>query len=285
MRSLLIGLYRKAATLLGGTGISQVFPFNVIERRLLRALRSPVAVVDGHTMHLDAEDSLNLSVCGNFEPFETATLKTLVHEGDTIVDVGANIGFYTLLFARLVGDEGRVYAFEPDPGNFALLTKNIEVNGYQNVTAVQAAVSEESGSAKLFLAKGNHVDHKLYDTEEGRESVEVECCRLDDYFDSLGPVQLIKMDIQGAEVGAVQGMQGLLERSAGVTVVTEFWPFGLESAGDSPQTYLDLLGSMGFEVLEVHEPTESIRPVDPTDLLERLTFANGKFTNLLCRRP
>lgn len=286
MRRILILLYRKAAPILRGTGISQRFPLNLIEKLFLSAVRSNTANIEGHTLHLDPTDSLNLSVLGDFEPFETETIKKLVHRGDVAVDVGANIGFHTLLLARLVGPEGIVYAFEPDPDNFALLQKNIQANGYQNVVAEQAAVSHETGSAQLFLASENHVDHRLYHTGEARAAIDVRCYRLDDYFPANNDrVDFLKMDIQGAEVGAIRGMENLLKRNENIKVITEFWPFGLETAGDSPVAFLDLMSGLVFEAFEVSESKQTIDPVDPAVLLAELTFANRKFTNLLYKRP
>ena len=75
-------------------------------RRCCARLRTDRALVDGHTMYLDPGDSLNLSVCGAFEPYETQVVSSCIHPGDTVVDIGANIGYYTLLFARLVRRRG-----------------------------------------------------------------------------------------------------------------------------------------------------------------------------------
>jgi FkbM family methyltransferase len=286
MRSVLIKLYQKAASLLGGTGISQIFPFNVLERAFLARVRSDVAHIDGHVMHLDSRDSLNLSVCGSFEPFETATLKSLVKPGDVVIDVGANIGYYTLLFARITGADGHVFAFEPDPANSALLAQNIAANGYGNVTVESAAVSNRSGLVRLFLSPDDQVDHRLYDAGEGRTSVEVPCLTLDELLGHYErPVSLIKMDIQGAEAAALEGMGSLLERNPGVRIVTEFWPWGLHNAGFTPESYLNALRRRGFRLLELDEATQRVSAVNPEELYRRYTIHNKRFTNLLCERP
>ena len=270
---------------MGGTGISQVFPFNRIEKAFLACVRSNVAHVDGHVMHLDARDSLNLSVYGAFEPFESEIIKSKVKPGDSVIDVGANIGYCTLLLARSVGTEGTVFAFEPDPYNFALLEKNIAANGYTNVVAVQAAVSNEAGVARLFLSPSDHVDHRLYPSDGAREAVEVPCIRLDDYFaDSDRTFAFIKMDIQGCEGKAIQGMKTLLTRNVNIRIVTEFWPWGLHHADVDPCAYLHALQEHGFRIFEIDERTEKVIPAIPGDLLVRFTVKNNQFSNLLCEK-
>src|SRR5256885_8821899 len=84
-------------------------------------LRQKEVIVHGFPFLLDPLDSLELSIFRSYEPFETSLLAAEIRPGMTIVDVGANIGYYTLLFSKLAGDNGRVYAFEPEPQNFALL--------------------------------------------------------------------------------------------------------------------------------------------------------------------
>src|SRR5262249_36182110 len=148
---------------------------------------------------------------GVYEPFETGLLQNQLRPGDVVVDVGANIGYYTLLFARCVGPRGRVFAFEPDQTNFDLLRRNVERNGYTNVTLVRKAVAAQSGKLRLYLCEDNKGDHRTYDSHDGRPSLEIDAVSLDDYFaGERGSIALIKMDIQGAEEGALRGMRRLL---------------------------------------------------------------------------
>jgi len=118
--------------------------------------------VFGHEMFLDPTDSIvspTLLRDGYFEPYETTLIESEIRPGDVVLDIGANIGYYTLIFARLVGERGRVYAFEPDPTNFRLLKKNVRANGYQNVIFVKKAVADSSGSMPLYLCPDNKGDH------------------------------------------------------------------------------------------------------------------------------
>ena len=107
-------------------------------------VRSEYIEIDGQKLFLDKEDSLLLSTRkNNYDRFEIECLKQLIKEGDTVVDLGANIGYYTLILAQLVGKSGHVYAFEPEPSNFEILSKNVKENKHDNVTLVQKAISDK----------------------------------------------------------------------------------------------------------------------------------------------
>ena len=96
--------------------------------------------IGNNILYLDSNDSMHLSFNPNYEKDEFDLVKRTIKKGDVVLDIGANIGVYTVLFAEIVGDKGRVYAFEPDPKNFALLKKNIEINKYKNVVLINKAV-------------------------------------------------------------------------------------------------------------------------------------------------
>jgi FkbM family methyltransferase len=257
-----------------------------IRARLLRYYRqSFLDDVLGHKMYLDENDSLQLSYYGIFEPLETRFLQQNLREGNIILDIGANIGYYTLICAKHVGPSGHVFAFEPDPNNFALLSKNVAINSYQNVTLVDKAVSNISGSAKLFLSPDNKGDHQLYDMDEGRPFIDVQTIRIDDYFsNALQLVDYVKIDVQGFEYYVVQGMAELLRRSPQVVLLTEFWPFALEKSGAGAQQYLDLLQALNFKLYDMNAKAQTIMPTQAPILLETYTKNSEAFTNLLCRR-
>jgi FkbM family methyltransferase len=257
----------------------------------LNRCRRSHAWVYGHRMTLDPDDTVvSLKLCqdGSFEHFETDLALRDVAEGDVVVDVGANIGYYTLLFARRVGPGGHVYAFEPDPRNFELLRRNILQNGYTNVTCVPCAVSDCAGFGRLYRSADNRGDHRIYDSHDGREAIDTRCISLDDYFVGVNrAVNFIKMDIQGAEAQALRGMCRLLARSPGVRIVTEFWPRGMTLCGDDPRKFLDELLALGFDVGVIDEHCHRILSAEPQQLLDRLPVGPNHdlaFTNLYCRR-
>ncbi len=161
----------------------------------------------------------------------------------TVVDVGANIGIYTALLAKIVGEKGKVYAFEPSPHNFNLLKK---YNKSNNVTLVQAAVGDVTGEITLYISAKLNVDHQTYETDEIRQKINVLSYRLDDYLKNE-KVDFIKMDIQGFEYHALLGMKNILRNNANIKIFMEFWPYGLIKAGSSPEKLLTFLHELDFK--------------------------------------
>jgi len=172
-----------------------------------------------------------------------ALLKEFINPGMTVIDVGANIGFYTAFMANIVGEKGRVYAFEPLPHNFNLLKK---YNKSNNVTLVQAAVGDTTGEIVLYVSDKLNVDHRTYETDEKREKINISSYRLDDYLKNE-KVDFIKMDIQGFEYHALLGMKNVLQSNPGIKVLMEFWPYGLIKAGCSPEKLLTFLHELDFK--------------------------------------
>lgn len=250
---------------------------------VLSILKKHFAVVQGHRMYLDSKDSLSLSINGVYERTQTELVQREVKEDFVVFDIGANIGYYTLIFARLVGHTGKVFAFEPDPGNFALLKKNVEINGYKNVILAQKAVSDKTGNIKLYLSDSNKADHRTFDSDDGRRCIEIESIRLDDYFSNYeGKVDFIKMDIQGAEGAALQGMSSLMQKNSHVKMMLEFWPGGLKKFGTEPRDVLEKLIQYGFTLNYMRKKGKVMRPVGVSELLAIYNVEKWKFTNLFC---
>lgn len=248
----------------------------------------PTAMVHGHRMLLhdtkiDRYISPSLSAQGVFEPMETAFVLQEVRPGDIVLDIGANIGYFTLLFAKLVGPQGQVIAFEPDPKNFSLLTQNVKINGYRNVVLVNKAVSERTNTGFLYLSDFNSGDHRIYDSADGRPSVPINTVSLDDYFsNSLMHFNLIKFDIQGAEWSALQGMTQLIKRHPRLKMIMEYWPIGLRRSGAEPEKFLALLQHFGFCLWELNENARTIQPTTSAELLANYRPDLEFHTNLLC---
>ncbi len=236
-------------------------------------------------MVLDPNDSLLLSVREVYEPIETAFFKRNVRAGHRVIDIGANIGYYTLIFARQVGSEGHVYGFEPEPENFALLTRNVALNKYSNVTLENAAISSSEGILDLYLNENNRGDHQLYDAGDARTCVRVKTTSIDAYFQRQDiPIDFIKMDIQGWEPAAIEGMKELLVANHHLVLVTEFWPQGMVAAGHDPGTFISSLVELGFKIFQCDENRSSICPVDIDEIVRVHDAESGSGTNLICCR-
>ena len=156
---------------------------------------------------------------GLFEPGTHALIKGILKKGMTFVDLGAHTGSYTLLASHLVSETGRVFAFEPAPGNFALLKANVK--GRNNVRLIEKAVSNQVGTTKLFLSPYDTITHSMYDAQDGRQSIDVEVTTLDEFFRGEDcKIDLIKMDIEGAETSALEGMADIIREEESLKIIT-----------------------------------------------------------------
>jgi FkbM family methyltransferase len=279
MKKILVHCYRLIRPILVRSEIRRFYLIRLIYERL----KSNYAIVQNHKMFLDSKDSLCLSINGIYEEFETKLIKKEVKEGDIVLDIGANIGYYTLIFAKLVGKNGKVFAFEPDPTNFSLLKKNVEINEYKNVVLIQKAVSDKSEKLDLYLSDDNPGDHRIYDSGDSRKTIEIESIKLDEYFKNDNQIiDFVKMDIQGSEWKAVHGMEKILEQNKSVKIISEFWPFGLRRLGISPINYLRLLEKCGFKFYELNEKNKKLDSVNIEELLEAYTIEKDNYTNIFC---
>lgn len=145
---------------------------------------------------------------GTSEPQEQQLLARLLKDGDTFYDVGANVGFYSTIAARIVGPSGHVYAFEPFGPSAELARKNARLNGFANVTVIEAAVTSREHTAHLLV--GNYLDPAHYRITEDTvgEGISVPAVSLDGYaaHHRVRPPGLIMIDIEGGEVEALKGM-------------------------------------------------------------------------------
>jgi FkbM family methyltransferase len=286
LKNMLATLLRHTRDSLQSTGIGEWPPVRYVYNKLIKNLKDTntdaVFMILGHKMYLDKHDNLNLSVVGRHEKLITELVQEHIKPGAIVVDIGANIGYYTLLFARSAGPTGHVYAFEPDPENFALLAKNIALNGYTNVTLEQKAVAEATGTLRLYLAD-NVGDHRAYDSGDNRQFLEIPAITLDEYLQDR-PVSFIKMDIQGFEHTALKGMLQTLAANKPLTLVTEFWPFGLHLGGSTDTAYLQALTDAGFS-LTLLEGTQSFPGLSASEIQKRYDPSKDEWSgDLLCEK-
>jgi FkbM family methyltransferase len=235
-------VFKKTAGVLAGTPIGKsrlAKTAYIFLTSLLLSGRPNLAEVQGNKMYLHPKDKgicWALLLHGVYEEYETELVKKEVKKGMVVLDIGAHIGYYTLIAARLVGEEGKVFAFEPDPGNFALLKKNVEVNGFKNVILIQKAVSNKSGEIALVCDDEQTASHHIMGTARGKTKVvNVDMISLDEYFTGKSlTIDLIKMDIEGAEELALQGMRQLLtnpEKTGKLKIFSEFCPAWIRRCG------------------------------------------------------
>jgi FkbM family methyltransferase len=164
----------------------------------------------------------HLMLDGFWEMWLTQYLAGCVQPGMTVIDVGANFGYYTLLFAEAVGETGHVIAVEPNPDAVALLTQSVLLNGYADHTRiVPQALSAAAGPKLLYLPDGEPKNATLVDCVglPGGRTVEVSSATLDDVALTCPKVDLVKIDAEGSEQEIVAGMRGLIERDKPILVL------------------------------------------------------------------
>ncbi len=182
------------------------------------------------------------------DAFELSLMKNHIQQGYTVLDIGANIGFTAKHLSRYVGASGKVYAFEPDTVNYAHLLENIG-HTYSNIKPVQAAVGEKNETIHVYKSPMLNVDHRTYPIENFTSKEEVKCLSIDGFLKPEEQAHFIKMDIQGYEYFALQGMkQTLLNNRNHLAMIMEFWPWGLQKAGASAQLVFDFIQSCGYQM-------------------------------------
>ncbi len=257
--------------------------------------------VEPVTLHVHREGDRFVSRAlleqGAWEPFQTGLALSLVRPGDTFLDVGAHLGWYTVLAARRVGGAGRVVAFEPDPENLALLRRNVHANGLDACVRVEPlALTDSRGAGRLYLSPDQRGDQRLFPDAEPRGSVPIATESLDGYMIVRpvalpGPVRLIKLDAQGAEAHILRGLAGLWQgrwRASRPALLLEFWPYGLLHAaggGDGAAQFVALLEAMELELRIVDEAARRLNPITPAELLDLARHGlhpdTQRFANLL----
>ncbi len=197
-----------------------------------------------------------IAFAGGWEREESDRLREIVGQGDLVIDVGANIGWYTLLLSARVGETGLVLAFEPEPRNFGLLSENIRLNDRGGrVRAFEMALMSEDGDVEFELSDQNFGDHRVRRvpldstpalerySEAARRVTTVRGRAMDSVLESetLGSraIRLMKMDCQGAEPIVLAGAVRALERTAYLAI--EYWPYGIRRAGVEPHDLIQRL--------------------------------------------
>ncbi len=214
----------------------------------------------GFSMWVDPTDFAvghTVAVTGDYEPEVCETIRRLLVPGATFVDVGANIGWFSLLGASLVGPAGRVLAIEPNPRNVELLDMSARENGFSNIQAYCVALSDGPGMVALETdgSNGRVVALEGPPARPVKADFVVASWPLDHLVGDagLGRVDVMKIDVEGAEPLALRGAVQLIERDHPV-IVTEFYPLALDLAPwGSAQGYLDTLRAGGYRLQVIGE--------------------------------
>lgn len=222
-----------------------------------------------------------------WEPFETDVFRRICRTGDFVLDIGGNIGWYSVVASHILGNQGRLITFEPDPDNFTLLARNVARCPNAPATELRhEAVGESLGTVKLFLSATNLGDHRIFDDGTDRAFVEVHLRTLDSLLANETRLpDIVKSDTQGSEARILKGAQGLLSAGWRPVFLMEFWPFGLTGSGDDPLALWDLLVRLDYRMYEVLETNPRLMTLTAQRMKARMatdiTAASGGFINIL----
>lgn len=292
--------YFKVMRIMSRTGIARVilplktrqvlgqFLRNVVQKMVTLDLSRPYDVM-GCRMYLDPRSISSGEIAfGTYEHDTVQIFQKLVKPGMTVVDVGAHVGFYTLLAARLVGDNGRVYAFEPNPEVYNILVRNIQINGYREIVrAVPKGVSNKKRTISLYVSCERSDEASFYSQESAdNKCIEVETVSLDEFFADEGwpKVDLVKIDVEGAEVEVLEGMRELTRRNKNLKLIVEFNPKNQMRACGSHTKLFEIVAALGLKRFYAirHGLKEIALPDDVKELIRMAEATPTKCVNLLC---
>lgn len=223
-----------------------------------------------------------------WEAYETALTLQHLQSGDVYVDVGANIGYYTLVAAQRVGPRGKVIAYEPDADNFALLQSNVLLNNLPQVQIFPYALYDKDTEGQLFLSHDNFGDHRIYGAGEQRKSRRIELVHGDPHLrQQTEKIDFLKIDTQGSEFFVVKGLHELITQNRDqLRMMLEFCPFGIRQSGADGHELLRRLDDLKMQYHIVDHQQECLIPAQSHHLREWITQMadephNEGFVNLL----
>lgn len=274
LKTYLFKLFRKSYLLLAKTPLRRIPGMATFANLIFRKIwpsNMNIVEIQGSKIYLNISDSnpglrqtfQAYALKGIHEEATTSIFKKIIKPGDIFLDLGANIGYFSLLAAKLVGEKGKVFSFEPEPRNFYYLQKNIEINNYKNIYPFQKAVSNINDMIELFICdydSGHHTINQYEGIEvysHGRptqkKSIKIEAVKLDDFLkDKTDRVDIVKMDIEGAEALAIEGMKNILKNNKNIKILMEFFPLLIQKMGDSPEKLIKtLIEDLEFNIFVV----------------------------------
>jgi FkbM family methyltransferase len=217
-----------------------------------------IKTVQGSKMVLDLKDigiSRELALYGVHEKNSTAELKRLIKPGMKIVEAGANVGYYTLIESRMVGDSGYIYAFEPSPYNIAKLKRNIEINNIKNAEMIPKAVGANNGVEKFYISSKSNLSsfidrkdvNKILYEDKGGKVIDVDVVRLDDFLKDK-KVDYIRMDVEGFEKEILEGLRETLKNDPPKYMFIEIHCDLLHERNSFGREILMFMKGFGYEV-------------------------------------
>lgn len=207
---------------------------------------------------------------GGLEPGTRRVLNALIQPGMGVADVGANVGLLTLSCAVATGPSGKVFAFEPEAGPRAQLEKTLKLNGLRWVEVFDQAAGALTEERMFHISPviGHSSLYALPQEDGDGRDVTVQVSRLDDIIGPDQRLDVVKIDVEGAELDVLSGMDRLLSENPDLAIVAEYGPSHLARIGLTPKSWFDAFKKAGFQAYAIEEPTGVCRRVSPADLVD-----------------
>jgi FkbM family methyltransferase len=213
----------------------------------------------------------------DYEQFELDIFRKIVKPGNTVLDIGANLGIYSIIGSKLVGKDGSIHSFEPVPENLKFLRHNVKQNKCTNVVVAPIALSDKKGEEKIFIAKKNVGTHSMGQYSSSKDTITVKTDTVMNYvkINKLN-VDIVKMDIEGYEGHVLRGVGKALKKS---TVLTEFTASRLKACGDSPKEIAEVMLKMYKFCYVIDEREHKLVPITSANELCGLENSNLLLSN------
>ena len=261
-----------------GTGISKYKKIRKIHDYFDSKIQKKITTIEGIKFLGIVENIIEVHVT-NIPEIEFC--KKELKKGDTVIDAGANIGYFTLFFSKLVGEKGKVIAFEPDPINFDILKKNIELNKITNVELVKKGISNKNESMRLYKSTVSG-GHSLIKNEWGKEYTDIQTVTLDEYFKEQ-KIDAIKIDVEGFELEVIEGGKKIFKNNKNMKIISEFGGY-YHKRNNTKKMYPILLHESGFNLFGIIDKSRGkskIVPMKFDELIEYYSKTNSFILNLI----
>jgi FkbM family methyltransferase len=243
------------------------------------ARQNVVIEVNGYKLHLhNASGGIYKQLIEEkqYEPLTTNIMLKYLPQVNNAIDVGANIGYFTLLMSK---HAKHVWAFEPEPKNFKNLLENVLLNELTNVNLLPCAVSDKEGTVKLFVSGIESGEHSIVLKRNFKKAIDVPVLNLDNCF-SMHPIDLIKTDTEGNDYKVLLGAKRIIETSPQLILITEFWNEGIIASGYNSRDYWNYLSDHFEYMYIIDELANEIVSGDYYKAIYR--SIKGMSVNLLC---
>jgi len=199
--------------------------------------------------------TLRVYLKGIYEAETTRFFKREITSGANVLDIGARHGYFAMIFSKLVGQVGKVYAFEPDTVSFKQLETSRRANGFGNIVLVNEAVGEKEGIAKFYALELGSGKDTIYPKPNTKwKTFDQKITTLDNYFkDFKKSIDFIKIDVEGAELDVLKGASKLLKNNPQIKIVMEFAPTIIKRTGITSEEFLSTLRNLGFNIYSILE--------------------------------